>query len=300
MAYTIKVTERLDGMGIANYGNTAIDDFAIINVPLNSAAARYGICVGDALLSLDDKSFSDLTSQSATKDPNCILQDAQLPYNLTLIRNGVHISTLLTAISDQIVIDSMDEDTSAECKENEPENPPSIHPLTPDPISPDSGIETQNHSPYLSDDDEIIISNRTMAFYGNLGAEDSDHSTSLTTGSTTSNSTTGSDSGSDSGSNHRNSSLNSESSETSDSVDSLQSIRAGKEQSDVSKDIISLHFIQKYSLNMNVRFDKAAVTKSNGKMIAISSNPLESGCFEWTLELIDCDVEIQGLYICIR
>ena len=66
----------------------------------------------------------------------------------------------------------------------------------------------------------------------------------------------------------------------------------------VSQQLIRKHFDQKYSLNPFVHFDRASITKSNGKVIALSSKPLIKGEYEWTLEITRCDVDIQEIGVC--
>merc|ERR1719242_474416 len=58
------------------------------------------------------------------------------------------------------------------------------------------------------------------------------------------------------------------------------------------------HFEQQNSLNLHVHFDSVSKTKSNGKIIAVSSNPLRRGVYKWTLEIMRSDVEIQELGVC--
>lgn len=66
--------------------------------------------------------------------------------------------------------------------------------------------------------------------------------------------------------------------------------------STLSKQLIERHLLQGNSLNPTVHFDIASLTKSNGKICAVSSLPLRSGTHEWTLEIVKCDVEIQVKY----
>ena len=65
-----------------------------------------------------------------------------------------------------------------------------------------------------------------------------------------------------------------------------------------SKDLLRLHLFQKCSLNTSIHFDTAAMTDSNGKVIAVSHTPLKSGAHEWTLEIVSCDVDIAEIGVC--
>lgn len=89
---------------------------------------------------------------------------------------------------------------------------------------------------------------------------------------------------------------------TSEYADSTQSDRSAADRKctslSLSEQLISRHLIQKCSSNPTIHFDAAAITKSNGKIIAISCNPLESGIHEWTLDILQCDVEIAEVGVC--
>lgn len=82
-----------------------------------------------------------------------------------------------------------------------------------------------------------------------------------------------------------------------------ESTQSEREESNIgsiglSNQLIGRHFVQKDSLNLSVHFDAAALTQSNGKIIAVSSHPLKSGTHEWTVEIMECDVDIQELGVC--
>ena len=62
--------------------------------------------------------------------------------------------------------------------------------------------------------------------------------------------------------------------------------------------LLKSHILQEMSLNPKVHFDRLNVSDSNGKMIAVSSKPLESGIHEWTMGILKCDVEIQEIGVC--
>lgn len=77
----------------------------------------------------------------------------------------------------------------------------------------------------------------------------------------------------------------SETSEFDESVCSDVSDESELSQS-LSAQLIQRHIIQQYSLNPAIYFDRAAMTESNGKVIAVSSTPLKAGLIhEWTLEV---------------
>ena len=82
-------------------------------------------------------------------------------------------------------------------------------------------------------------------------------------------------------------------SEQSDDESSTESIRP-----DPSKQLLGHHLFQENSLNPAVHFDSVATTESNGKVIAVSTKPLESGKYEWTLEILSCDVDIAEIGVC--
>jgi len=67
---------------------------------------------------------------------------------------------------------------------------------------------------------------------------------------------------------------------------------------DPSQIILGRHLMQQHSLNQSVRFDTASITESNGKMVALSSKGLSAGVHEWTIEILNCDVDIQEIGVC--
>ena len=90
----------------------------------------------------------------------------------------------------------------------------------------------------------------------------------------------------------------SETSEFDESVVSDISDSSDNESNCSSKELLRRHIIQQYSLNPAIHFDTVAITESNDKIIAVSSKPLRSGVHEWTLQIVDCDVEIAEIGVC--
>lgn len=73
MSYTIHATERLNGIRISVGERDSAIEFAITHVLAGSAAAAYGIAVGDTILLLNYRSFGDVVAQYAFKDPQFVI-----------------------------------------------------------------------------------------------------------------------------------------------------------------------------------------------------------------------------------
>lgn len=63
-----------------------------------------------------------------------------------------------------------------------------------------------------------------------------------------------------------------------------------------SKQLIGCHLVHNKSLDSSIHFDSAVFTESNGKILLVSSGPLTSGKLQWSIEIMKCDVQTQGMY----
>merc|ERR1719300_476733 len=87
MAYTLEMTERLQGLCISRQKGP-LDNSCVISKVLDELMLTHGIKPGDRLLELNGEWFPDVVSKSEFDDPTCILWDIELPFTLTLFRSA--------------------------------------------------------------------------------------------------------------------------------------------------------------------------------------------------------------------
>ena len=262
MSYTVNVTERLHGVSISRDYSSSSVQFEINDVLDETVATDYGISVGDTLTSLNDQSFYNVVSQSKFKDPTCILWDTKLPFTLTLMRKRDVTFT---------------PDTFANTKKDKKKMYKTPHPRRNNEITQIDLVG--NPGNFKAD---------STAFGVAIDSVDSETSESDVP--------FGADSDSEMKSN--------EHSDEPLSIYKLlcewKSLQEPLPSSHcLSAKLIDHHLVQKeHSSESSVHFDSAAITQSNGKVIALSSRPLTSGKSEWNLEILKCDVLAQEIGVC--
>jgi len=262
MAYTIKVTERLIGLSLLKTVSSNTTDFTIKDILLHSKAASVGISVGDTIASLNGQSFAALVAQRGFKDPTSILWTVKLPFSLTLIRHHIDVP------ADEFSVDSKEEICGHEPDSESAKD--SEHRI----IAVRSGYKfpfrRRKVTPPDLTKDHLTVPRELLT------ARDSG---SISTFIMESSLHPLCESVSCSNSEHSSSS-------------NTDSVTFRRQQ------LLDRHILQKHSMNQSVHFDRASITGSNGKMIAVSSQPLGPGTHEWTLEIMGCDVEIQEIGVC--
>lgn len=63
----------------------------------------------------------------------------------------------------------------------------------------------------------------------------------------------------------------------------------------LKKQFIRRYMVQSLSMNDKVRFDSIAATTNNGKIVMMDSKGFSKGCYEWSIEILKSDVELQGI-----
>ena len=273
MSYTVHITERLHGVSISRDYSSSSVQFEINDILDETLTTDYGIAVGDTLTGLNDQSFYNVVSQSKFKDPTCILWDTKLPFTLTLMRKRD-----VTFSPDTFAIDKKD-------KKKMYKTP---HPrrIT-DKMKPDI-VNTQMSMEHKTDSAEI-------------GADSMESESDVPFGA-------------DSESEFKTADLPDDESFSiykllcqwkslqrpwpSSHCLSAQLIDHHLVQSEMSLDSLDSNHLISSAADSSVHFDSAAITQSNGKIIALSSRPLTSGKHEWSLEILKCDVLAQEIGVC--
>lgn len=268
MAYVVKVSHALDGIRISKKTFHTGDEFVVTTAPDKPESC---ISIGDSVHSINGQSFVDIASRCAFKDPTSILCHTKLPLTLTLMKRPNQMRPR------QTVLDPNDVDSIVECKE-QPNEQPKEKPARTVPLYSDPDTDTDCDSEIHSISMTVKMDDSVSSICPSLRASALVHSPISYSRSTRP-------------------SLKSRCSVISEYAESTQSER---EESNIgsiglSNQLIGRHFVQKDSLNLSVHFDTAALTQSNGKIIAVSSHPLKSGTHEWTVEIMECDV---GVFLC--
>ena len=280
MAYTLRLKENLKGVivsmvqgnGHQSPGNDI--HFVVTNVVAKSMAESLGISIGDSIVNLNGKSMLDVAAQCAYKgqiiNPNVILENAKVPLSITLMRKNIAISKMVEEILSEMTspispYDSVDYDREliSEIKEEIDDNDHRLS-LSMSRDSFGSKYAAYASPPHSHPQLSLTLSKKSDA--------------SITAISL--------------------SMVNSNQSNISNVSESVELPKLS-EVPTVSEQLLKRHIAQTYSVNPDVHFDTASITKSNNRVIAVSSKPFEAGReYEWTLEILQCDVDIQEIGVC--
>lgn len=328
MAYTIQVTENIEGICISSSTSSKnTPQFTVSEIFSESVAASLGISIGDTIQSVNGKCFTGIVSRYSLKDPSCTLWDIPLPFTLTLIKgDDVDDCKTMDKIDVMDGISYSSDDDAEESKREITFHEPALE--WGSPTTPTSAIN--NGVGYSDGIDwsamttetvtETVFENQEMSVYrypfGSRSLPPSkpipelilppqfDDYQDLNTrhGHSRSISISYSHSECSSQSSFPGFGAMEKSPKfgaiSPKSYESATNSTAPSTPSTLSDRLLRRHFHQKYSLNPFVHFDMASITKSNGKIIAVSSKPLKYGVHEWTLEIMKCDIEIQEVGVC--
>ena len=258
MSYIVNVTERLHGVSISRDYSSSSVEFKINDILDETLTTDYGIAVGDTLTDLNDESFDSVFSQSKFKDPTCILWDINLPFTLTLMRKQNVTFSPNTFIN--IKKDKKKMYKTPHPRRNSEKN--KIHSVE---------VELNTDSVEVGDDSadsKLSESDILFGAYSDSEKESNEYSKELFS--------------------------------IYNLVCEWKSLQEPLPSSHcLSAQIIDHHLVQKeLSSESSVHFDSAAITQSNGKIIALSSRPLTSGKHEWSLKILQCDVLAQEIGVC--
>ena len=302
MTYTVMITESLEGICISSNSSKYNDVFTVTEIFTQSKAATFGISIGDIIQRINDQPFSDIVSECQHTDPNCILWDIETPFMLTVSKNANVTSILMNEISES---DEYQDIGARHCESKEQISDIDMDSvrmdtdqITTDPATVDMEVmELDDHTtrskmyiyrhPFGRKSIPPTEPMRTlMPTHSPFGSTSLSMSTTPTVSTTISSSI-----------------FTSVSSEMSDSESAPSPRMLSPSNSrisliDISGQLLRRHISQRYSLNPFVHFDTASITKSNGKVIALSSRPLQCELHEWCLEIMKIDVEMLEIGVC--
>ena len=289
MSYTVNVTERLPRLSISRDYSSPSVQFEINDILDETVATGYGIAVGDTLTGLNDESFHSVVSQSKFKDPTCILWDTKLPFTLTLMRKHDVAFSADTFVNNKKDKKKMFKTPHPRCNTGNTEI--SKIDLVGRRETYSMAVERVESNLLETDSAEI-----SEVGFDSIDSEISESDIPL---------------GAESDSEFEMES-NEHSKEPSGTLSIYKLLCEYKQLQGplpsshiLSAQLIDHHLVQRKKLLNNanalessVHFDSAAITQSNGKIIALSSRPLTSGKHEWSLEILKCDVLAQEIGVC--
>ena len=292
MAESVQITTSLEGIYITS--GPKKDEFIVSEIFSESTAEAFGISVGDTIQNVNDEPFAEIVHQCPFTDPNCLLWDIETPYQLSFTKNHA----------------KMGEDSKYSEEIREPEKvrefvsdyDPNLISMAIDNTKRMNAMytalfPTKSFPPFplkplrkLKFADQLPSGSGPSGFNRSASVDETDLEITQSTPQSETTATLTSISMSVREISWESSSETEEEFEPSPSPTPFCA--------DIGDMLLRRHILQKYSLNPFVHFNRASITESNGKIIAVSSKPLVTGEHNWTLEITQCDVDIQEIGVC--